>query len=154
MIKPQFIAVYLVDNSSLNQPLVLLLKRQTGTYFEGIWQMVTGKVDHLSETILKTAAREVKEETGLELKELYSLDVSLFYDRNTDGIAFSANFLGFVSRKLPIVLSKKEHAEYKWCSIDEAIKLVAFAEQKKQLQTIQKYYIETAPAKECLLEIR
>lgn len=154
MIKPQFIAVYIVDNFSENKPLVLLLKRQAGTYFEGIWQMVTGKVDHHSETIVKTAAREVKEETGLDIEGFYSLDVSMFYDRNKDAVAFSANFLCFVSSKLPIVLSKQEHAEYKWCSIDEAIKLVAFADQKHQLVTIQKYYIESTPASECLLEIR
>jgi dihydroneopterin triphosphate diphosphatase len=153
MIKPHFIAVYLVDAAMQNKPLILLLKRAKGTYFEGIWQMVTGKVDHQNESILKTAAREVFEETGLNITMLYSVDVSTFYNRHSDEVSFSANFLTFVSNDSKITLSSREHEEFKWVSFEEASILLAFPDQIKQLEMIKAYFIDKKPHKECLLKI-
>ena len=107
----------------------LLLKRSDDKIYPGIWQGVTGKIKD-EEPPYKTALRELKEETGLAADKMWTADkVNIFYDA-TENIMNLIPVFGVVVRSKDIVLSE-EHSEYKWCSIDETVKLLTWEQQKK-----------------------
>ena len=110
----------------------LLLKRSMGTIYPGTWQGVTGKIE-LSETPYKTALRELMEETGLIANRLFTVDkVNTFYDYKRDTMNLIPVF-GVIVSTTDVKLSK-EHTEFKWCSVDEAKKLITWDQQKKGVQ--------------------
>ena len=58
----------------------LLLKRSEEELYPNIWQMVTGKIRE-NEKAYETASREIKEETNLEIKNLFVVpNVNPFYN--------------------------------------------------------------------------
>lgn len=142
MLKPDFVACYLVARNS--EPEYLLLKRSREAYLPGIWQVVTGKPE-ANEPASQTAIREVREETGLTCSKLYNVDVTMFYEQKKQSVAFSANFCGFVERDHPVHISKREHSEFKWCSLEEALNLLAFPAQKQTLEFIHDHYVISVP---------
>ena len=110
----------------------LLLKRSMDTIYPGTWQGVTGKIE-LSETPFKTALRELMEETGLIANRLFTIDkVNTFYDYKRDTMNLIPVF-GVIVSTTDVKLSK-EHTEFKWCSVDEAKKLITWDQQKKGVQ--------------------
>ena len=102
---------------------VLLLRRAD----MGSWQSVTGSKDHAQENYAQTAAREVAEETGVDVNApgcvLWDWGLENVYDiypqywpryapgvrRNTEHV-----FGLQVPDNSPIVLSPTEHTEYCW----------------------------------------
>ena len=107
----------------------LLLKRSENKIYPSIWQGVTGKINN-NELPYKTALRELKEETGLNADRLWTVDkVNAFYDAQKDIMNLIPIF-GVTVNSKNVVLSK-EHIEYKWCDIDETIKLITWDQQKK-----------------------
>jgi dATP pyrophosphohydrolase len=111
-----------------NDWLFLLLKRASDKIYPGIWQGVTGKIDD-NELPYETALRELKEETGLFAKKMWTVDkVNTFYDAEKNIVNLIPVFGVIVDIK-KIILSE-EHIEYKWCNIDEAIKLLIWDQQK------------------------
>ncbi|MBX9922987.1 MAG: NUDIX domain-containing protein [Rhabdochlamydiaceae bacterium] len=139
MHKPNFIAAYLVDLHAKPEPLLLLLKRAPNTHLEGIWQIVTGKVEP-DENVLKALKREVLEETGIEIHQAYNVNITLFYERTKDQIGYSANFFVNLDHKENITLAPKEHSEHLWCSFAKARELLAFSTQKETLLHLEEYY--------------
>ena len=115
-----------------NDYLFLLLKRANNRIYPGIWQGVTGKIDN-NELPFQTAIRELEEETKLSPKQLWTIDkVNMFYDAKNNIMNLIPIFGVRVETK-NVVLSN-EHVEYKWCNIDEAIKLLTWEQQKKGLK--------------------
>ena len=106
---------------------VLLLERADRP---GFWQSVTGSQDE-GETLAQTAARELKEETGLDVERYaltdwrkqnqyeifrrwrnrYAPDVT----HNTEHV-----FSLLVPEPLPVVLEPREHLAYEWLPWSEA----------------------------------
>ena len=112
--------------------LFLLLKRSANKIYPGLWQGVTGKIDN-QELPYITAIRELKEETGLKPKQMWTVDkVNMFYDQKNNTMNLIPIF-GVIVDKQKIALSN-EHVEYKWCNINEAIKLLTWEQQKKGIQ--------------------
>ena len=110
----------------------LLLKRSESTIYPKIWQGVTGKIEN-SELPYKTALRELMEETGLNAKKIWTIDkVNTFYDAKIDVMNLIPVFGVTVNSKNVII--SKEHSEYKWCNINETIKLITWEEQKKGVE--------------------
>src|SRR5215831_17581035 len=52
---------------------ILVLRRAPGTRLAGVWQPVTGSIDR-GERALVAAAREVREETGIEPRRWWGLE--------------------------------------------------------------------------------
>jgi len=144
MLKPNFIAGYIVNRGKFQEPLYLLLKRTNTSYLPEIWQMVTGKVAK-EESAGEAVLREISEETGLSCSEIYNVDVTIFYDQEKNQIAFSANFCGFVDSMKDVRLSEKEHDEYKWCTFSQALTLLAFPTQKETLRFIHQHFVLSTP---------
>ena len=113
----------------------LLLKRSEdipNQRYPGIWQGVTGKIEN-SELIYKAALRELKEETGLKAEKLWTIDkVNTFYDAE-ENIMTLVPVFGVIVNSINVSLSR-EHSEYKWCVIEETIKLLPWEQQKKGVQ--------------------
>ena len=96
------------------------------------WQMPQGGVDP-GETLLEAMKRELIEETGLNPEKLWTIDkVNIFYDANRDIMNLIPVF-GVTVNATNIVISK-EHSEYKWCNINETIKLLTWEQQKKGIK--------------------
>jgi len=110
----------------------LLLKRSediTNQRYPGIWQGVTGKIK-ISELPYKAALRELIEETGLKAEKLWTIDkVNTFYDAE-ENIMTLVPVFGVAVNSTNVLLSR-EHNEYKWCDINETIKLLPWDQQKK-----------------------
>jgi dATP pyrophosphohydrolase len=114
----------------------LLLKRVSGKIYPGIWQGVTGKIDD-NELPYQAALRELKEETGLIPKKIWTIDkVNIFYDAKKNIMNLIPVF-GVKVDTQKVILSN-EHIEYKWCNINEAIKLLTWIQQKKGIKIFHK----------------
>lgn len=109
---------------------VLLLERAD---HPGWWQSVTGSQDP-GETLLQTAIREVREETGLEAGHFrladwgYSTDFEI-YDcyrhRYPPGVSHNTEHVFGLQllEPLPVILAPKEHLSYQWRPWNEAADL-------------------------------
>lgn len=102
--------VYRVNNEIYH----LALKRSSiCKLYPGMWQTVTGAVDH-NEQAYDAAIRELKEEASLESKFWYKLPfLGGFYDMKRNTVESVPAFAVIYSDKPNIKLSD-EHSEYKW----------------------------------------
>ncbi len=124
-----------------NQLQFLLLKRSENELYPGIWQMVSGKIRN-KENALTTAQRELKEETGLSpLKLWVAPKVNSFYDHHTDTINLIPVFAALVEYNSPVIISR-EHSKYLWLSKNDAIKKMAWYEQRTAVNIITDYFLK------------
>jgi dATP pyrophosphohydrolase len=109
---------------------VLMLERAG---WPGFWQSVTGSIDHENEPLAETAAREVREETGIDVSQ-YPLEdwgmentFEIFKkhrSRYAEGVThnrehiFGLELPGIV----PVRLEPSEHLRYKWLPWKDAAK--------------------------------
>ena len=112
----------------------LLLKRNKDKLYEHLWQGVAGKIES-GETAFKAAIRELKEETSLEPVRMFVADyVSRFYESHQDRINLVPVF-GIEVDSSEVKLSK-EHVDYKWVDIYEALDTLVWRGQKESIQTV------------------
>ncbi len=97
---------------------VLLLQRSPEASRPGSWELVYGKIDP-GERPEHAAVRELREETGLDVKALYNVTVNSFYLHTTQTIQMSIVFAAFVGEDSEVTLGE-EHRRYEWLSVDEA----------------------------------
>ena len=112
----------------------LLLNRNKDKLYEHLWQGVAGKIEG-GETAFKAAIRELKEETALEPVRMFVADyVSRFYESHQDRINLVPVF-GIEVDSSEVKLSK-EHVDYKWVDIYEALDTLVWRGQKESIQTV------------------
>jgi len=112
----------------------LLLKRNKNKLYEHLWQGVAGKIEG-NETASEAAIRELREETGLEPVRMFVADhVSRFYESHQDRINLVPVF-GIEVDSVEVKLSK-EHVDYKWVDIYEALDTLVWRGQKEGIQTV------------------
>lgn len=97
----------------------LALRRSPNeTVFPNIWQVVTGSMEE-GETPQETAFRELQEETGLIVKELWVLPfVGNYFDTVRNVMNFVPCFGAVVSSTADVHLSH-EHSDYAWLTMAE-----------------------------------
>lgn len=109
----------------------LLLKRADG---EDLWQSVTGSMEP-DETLLETALREVREETGIVAAAQAMCDWQTFTDyeiyprwrhRYAPGITHNREhvFSLQIDKDTPIILNPREHTAMCWLSYEAAAQRV------------------------------
>jgi dATP pyrophosphohydrolase len=107
---------------------VLLLERAD---HPGFWQSVTGSKDRADEALAFTCAREVREETGLDVTRYELLDWDLInrYEifphwrhRYPEGVTHNTEhvFGLCVPAPLPVEVAPREHLGYVWLPWEEA----------------------------------
>ncbi|MEE9430787.1 MAG: NUDIX domain-containing protein [Melioribacteraceae bacterium] len=117
----------------------LIMKRASNQKYPNIWQMVTGKIKS-KEKAYQTAIREIKEETNLDVDELYIVpNVNYFYDGTDDSITIIPVFLAII-REDQVVKLSVEHSEYKWVTAKEAKELFAWVGQRQSVDIIEEYF--------------
>jgi len=120
-------------------PQFLLLKRSHNQVYPNIWQCVTGKIEG-EEKPHEAALRELKEETGLSSKNMWTVDqVNHFFEAEQNRMNLIPIF-GVEVDSHQITLST-EHTEYKWCGVDEGIKLLLWIQQKQGLKALYEMII-------------
>ncbi|GAA3988975.1 dihydroneopterin triphosphate diphosphatase [Comamonas faecalis] len=112
---------------------VLLIRRADAGPGREYWQSVTGSKEALSETLEHTAAREVREETGIDvraggcvlrdwgLENVYEIYAQWSW-RYAPGVTHNReHVLGLqVPPGTPVVLNPREHTAYAWLDWREA----------------------------------
>jgi lipoyl(octanoyl) transferase len=102
----------------------------------GFWQPVTGTQER-GETPIQTARREILEESGisgLEPVELGYRHAFAFESRSGRGIPRVFEETGFAARvegDPPITLDRREHSDYRWAPLDEAVRSVPYLGLRK-----------------------
>ena len=110
----------------------LLLKRLPER--NGFWQPVTGGVEE-GETPDEALQREIMEETGV--RNIVAVIEDLYHFEFSDPNLNQEYVYGVeVSSSEEIVLDPKEHSEYRWCSLQEALQLLHWKENKEALRKL------------------
>lgn len=142
-IKPPIIGAYILN--TMESPYRYLLMKRSGTYFNGFWQTIWGKV-HDGETCPETALREIKEETGLIPDRFYNSDaLEMFYEPPDDQIYLAPIFVAYIDKPQEITLHENEHDAYRWVTYEEALEELPFNCQQQVVRHIQKNFVEKAP---------
>lgn len=97
---------------------VLLLKRPVDDFMGGIFELPSGKVEP-GEDLTTALAREVEEETGLQVTVATAYLGSFDYTSGSGKKSRQFNFVVVVDAPEPMVL--QEHDEYRWVPIEEEL---------------------------------
>jgi dATP pyrophosphohydrolase len=126
------ISVLVVIYTASNE--VLLLERKD---HPGYWQSVTGSLDALDEPLIEAAARELLEETGIDVSTLphnalQSMNQQIQYEiypqwrhRYGEGVTENTEhwFKVLLPDRVTVTLAPREHIAYQWQSIEAAASL-------------------------------
>jgi dATP pyrophosphohydrolase len=111
----------------------------------GFWQSVTGSL-HWDETPAECAAREVREETGLDAAALRDARVTRSFPilpewraRYGDGVDINLEHLFYL--ELPasraVTLAPSEHVSHAWLTLDDAIGKVSSSTNREALELLR-----------------
>jgi dATP pyrophosphohydrolase len=118
-----------------------LLLHRSGRDGSPFWQGVSGWIE-AGEAPHLTALRELREETGLEAIELYSVDAVFdLYAWKRGTVEAIVPFAALVSADAEPMLSE-EHDEWRWGPLAEALGLVPYEPQRAALRRISADILE------------
>ena len=118
-----------------------LLLHRSGRDGAPFWQGVSGWIEE-GEAPHLTALRELREETGLEALELYSIDAVFdLYAWKRGTVEAIVPFAALVAPDAAPQLSE-EHDEWRWATLAEAVELVPYEPQRAALQRISADVLE------------
>jgi 8-oxo-dGTP pyrophosphatase MutT (NUDIX family) len=96
------------------------------------WSTVTGSVEE-NETLEEAVAREIKEETNLDVAKTISLSsFSEYYSEFDKEMCKEHNFISIVKND-QVTLDNIENIEYEWVPIDEYVERIWW-DEKEQLK--------------------
>jgi len=95
----------------------VLLIRRAGSYKKGFWESPAGHIEE-GEAVVAAALREIEEETGLSTV-LFSKTISFQISSGIKAKMFLARVPGGDSGQDRVVLSPKEHSDFKWVHVSE-----------------------------------
>jgi len=102
----------------------------------GFWQPITGGVEE-GETKTEALGREVREETGIE--NIVKIIEDVHYFEFSDPHLYKEYVFGVeVSSNEKIVLDENEHSEFRWCSFQEALRLLKWEGNKEGLRKLNR----------------
>lgn len=123
----------------------LLLLRRHGSSAAGAWSVVTGSIEP-GESAPQAARREVTEETGIHVEALLSSGLTETFYFAPDGvIELMPIFVTLLPAQVPIVLDHGSD-DHRWCSLAQALDLMAFAGQRRAVTDIWNDFVHREPA--------
>lgn len=121
----------------------VLLLRRTG-FLAGTWCQIAGSIEP-GEKAWQTAVREVFEETGIEIGELWSADVcEQFYEADKECITLVPVFVTRVPQNTEVVLND-EHDAFRWVDFEEAAAMLSLPGQRRVLSAVKTVFVDQAP---------
>ncbi len=111
---------------------VLTLRRAVGVRCTGAWELVHGRIEP-GELPAAAARREVFEETGLVVQQLYALAVNPFYLTPRNTIQMAVVFAAVVEHASVVMLSQ-EHDTTAWRTPTAAIKQLAWPREHEAVR--------------------
>jgi 8-oxo-dGTP pyrophosphatase MutT (NUDIX family) len=116
---------------------VLLLKRQPQSSRPGEWEPPGGRTDETDPTIVESAHRETKEETGLNIQPNAFVG-EVDFDGSKAYRKF--NFATILNEVAPLVaLNEDEHCDAKWYTLNEVVES-SLKMSPDQLLTLRKAF--------------
>lgn len=114
----------------------LLLRTNPKHMLIDSWYVVTGGVKE-NESDEAAVRREIKEETGLEIIDIRSIDLTLEYEwPKNSGKMYSEKVFFVLVKEAEVKLSQWEHVEYKWLDQKNFIKEIDWYGDKEELVKI------------------
>lgn len=98
------------------------------------WFTVTGSIEE-GETPEQAAAREIKEETNIDINDVFDLNWGSIYNW-FDKEHEERNLIVFVNDLHNIKLDMREVVDYKWTDLDEFVDLIRWDGDKELLKNI------------------
>lgn len=118
-----------------NDNKVLILKRTKTESMPNLYELPGGGLDK-GEDVFSAGRRELYEETGLFIQDFLSSPEILDVVTRSSNQKCRVCILDILPKEGNIVLSPKEHIEYKWVSVAEIDELFMFPEIKTLLKKI------------------
>jgi 8-oxo-dGTP pyrophosphatase MutT (NUDIX family) len=118
----------------------LLLHKNASEHYKELWDFPRGNIEG-KESQIKTAQREIEEETGLTkigFDETFKESIRFFYKKEGETIFKEAiYYLAELLEEQDIKLSM-EHIGYRWVSYETAMKLLTHENTKQLLEKADK----------------
>ena len=128
---------------------LLCLRRSAGRRLGGVWQPVTGKIRR-GERLSRAAAREVREETGLEPRRWWALEAPAVYlDPDTEQIRTLPLFAAEVDRAARVRLSS-EHDAFEFTSLARAERRFLWDAQRQACGQLRRQILRPGPLQRAL----
>jgi 8-oxo-dGTP pyrophosphatase MutT (NUDIX family) len=113
---------------------ILTLQRSKTTRCPMAWETVHGRLE-AGEEPEQGALREVREETGLDVKRLYNVCVQPFYLHRSHTVELAVVFAAFVDPAAEVHLSE-EHSRSEWLVPDRALERFVWPRERAALRDI------------------
>lgn len=113
---------------------ILTLQRARTTRCPLAWETVHGRIE-AGEEPEQAAVREVREETGLEVRRLYNVCVQPFYLHTSHTVELAVVFAAFVDPGADITLGD-EHVQAEWLVPDRALERFVWPRERAALRDI------------------
>ncbi len=110
---------FVVGALLVKEDRVLLLKRKPDDFMGGIFELPSGKVEP-GESLLEALAREVREETALEIRKVKRYLGSFDYPSGSGKPTRQFNFLAEPAAGNPQV-NNQEHDEFLWAGPEDKV---------------------------------
>jgi dATP pyrophosphohydrolase len=146
MRRPESVQVFLVSEAQ-DQRSYLLFHRvaMPELALPDFWQGITGALEH-GESFEEAAMREVREETGISVEQVFSVGFSQYFPIRPEWRATYGEgatqveervFYAFIPSETKPELSA-EHQSFRCCSAEEAVSLLAFGQNRQCLSAVEK----------------
>jgi len=120
-----------------NRKQILLLQRAKEDHWPNFWEFPRGKCDKpVGESLTKCAAREIKEESGLDVEPVALIDTFDYTAEEGKRLTTCHNFLCRMKNPEQKVKLSKEHQDYKWVSEVGEVEMLLLPEQKKTVEKV------------------
>jgi len=120
-----------------NNKQILLIQRAPDDHWPHHYEFPRGKCDHGKNEDTRTClVREVKEETGLDVKVLALIDTFQYLADGGKRLTTCYNYLCKMKDENQEIKLSKEHQDYKWISQVGEAELLVMPEQKKTIEKV------------------
>ena len=127
--------IYKIDEN--NRVQVLLIQRAKKDHWPNVWEFPRGKCDKpIGESIPHCAAREIKEETGIDVIPTKKVDTYEYLADHGKRKTICHVFLCKMKDDKQKVKISKEHQRFQWVSEVGEIEMFLMPDQKKVLQKV------------------